>query len=163
MHSGKRDIFLVESVNSLNTYFMYVITKYSGGTVLNYFDIEYAVILKNESIRYEIIIFATRSCVIIQILPNVYDHKQPINSETNLSILRFGGSCHSFYLFCLFHTFIITIIQYIFIHIHSPRPSLLFLHCLFAQREKPLWGAEPGFELGLAIQQASALPNEPFA
>jgi len=32
---------------------------------------------------------------------------------------------------------------------------------LFAQREKPPWGAEPGIELGPAIQQASALPTEP--
>jgi hypothetical protein len=31
----------------------------------------------------------------------------------------------------------------------------------FAQREKPPWGAEPGFELGPAIKQASALPTEP--
>ncbi len=36
-----------------------------------------------------------------------------------------------------------------------------FLHSCFAQREKPPWGAEPGFELGPAIQQASALPTEP--
>ncbi len=36
--------------------------------------------------------------------------------------------------------------------------SLLFL---FAQREKPPSGVEPGFELGPAIQQASALPTKP--
>jgi hypothetical protein len=40
--------------------------------------------------------------------------------------------------------------------------SLLFFIAWFAQREKPPWGAEPGFELGPAIQQASALPIVKF-
>jgi hypothetical protein len=58
-------------------------------------------------------------------------------------------------------------IHYHFHTVHSLYPfveaSLLFLHCVFAQREKPPWGAdaEPGFKLGPAIQQASALPTEP--
>jgi hypothetical protein len=72
----------------------------------------------------------------------------------------FGGNCHSFYLFCLFHTFIITFIQYIHFHPFAEASLLFFIAC-FAQREKPPWGAEPGFELGPAIQQASALPAEP--
>ena len=41
--------------------------------------------------------------------------------------IRFGGSCHSFYLFYLFRTFIITFIQYV----HSypfTEASLPFLH-----------------------------------
>jgi hypothetical protein len=33
--------------------------------------------------------------------------------SAHILLKRFGGSCHSFYLFCLFHTFIITVIQYI--------------------------------------------------
>jgi hypothetical protein len=73
----------------------------------------------------------------------------------------FGGSCHSFYLFWLFHTFIITFIHK---YIHSypfAETSLLFFIACFAQRETLPWGAEPGFELGPAIQQASALPTEP--
>ncbi len=112
-----------------------------------------------------------------------------------------------FYSFYLFHTFIITFIQYVhsypfteaslpFLHFISSfitidstilyfiqqylyynvyyyykRPVcllqyrienkvLLFL-LVFAQREKTPWGAEPGFELGPAIKQASALPTEP--
>ncbi len=74
---------------------------------------------------------------------------------------RFGGSCHSFYLFCLFHTFIITFIQYIHSFISIRRGTSPFLHCLLAQREKPPRGAEPRFELGPAIQLASALPTQP--
>jgi hypothetical protein len=37
----------------------------------------------------------------------------------------------------------------------------LFSHRFFATMEKPPWGAEPGLKLGPAIQQASALPDEP--
>jgi hypothetical protein len=40
-----------------------------------------------------------------------------------------------------FHTFIITFIQYIYIHLHSPRP-LSISSLLAALREKPPWGAE---------------------
>ncbi len=65
------------------------------------------------------------------------------------------------FLFIFFlHTFIITFIRYV--HSYSfAEVSLLFLHCFFAQREKPPWGAEPGFELEPAVQQASALPTKP--
>jgi hypothetical protein len=67
-----------------------------------------------------------------------------------------------FYYFCLFHlhTFVITFIQ----NIH-PSPfaeaSLHFLHCLSLRVKKPPWGAEPRFELGPAVQQASAIPTGP--
>ncbi len=45
--------------------------------------------------------------------------------------------------------------------IHRVRRSLSsFLHCLFAQWDKPLWDTDPRFELGTAIRQASALPTE---
>jgi hypothetical protein len=37
----------------------------------------------------------------------------------------------------------------------SPSP-----HCQLAQWEKPLWGAEPGFELGPALHQADELPTD---
>ncbi len=42
--------------------------------------------------------------------------------------LWFGGTCHSFYLFCLFHTFIITFIQYVpsFISIRRGFSPFLF-------------------------------------
>ncbi len=45
------------------------------------------------------------------------------------------------------------------IHLHSTRPLSVFF-IAFAQRGKPPWGAEPGFELRPAVQQASALPTE---
>jgi hypothetical protein len=38
--------------------------------------------------------------------------------------------------------------------------SLLVLIALVLSGEKPPWGAEPRFELGPAVQQASALPTE---
>jgi len=38
--------------------------------------------------------------------------------------------------------------------------SLHFLIALVLSGEKPPWGAEPRFELGPAVQQASALPTE---
>jgi hypothetical protein len=52
-------------------------------------------------------------------------------------------------------------IFYIFRKIHSfihpfAEGPLLFPHCSSLSREPP-WGVEPGFELGLAIQQADAL------
>jgi hypothetical protein len=65
----------------------------------------------------------------------------------------------SLFLFILsfqFHTFIITFHYHIY---HSPRP-LSISSLLLAQREKPPWGAEPRFEIELAIQQASALLTE---
>ncbi len=70
---------------------------------------------------------------------------------------RFGGNCHSFYLFCLFR------LLYIHNHIHMhPSPfaeaSLHFLHIACLLSRKSLlgpWGAESRFELGPAIQQAS--------
>ncbi len=36
----------------------------------------------------------------------------------------------------------------------------MFPHCSSLSRGPP-WGAEPGFELGLAVQQADALLSEP--
>jgi hypothetical protein len=45
------------------------------------------------------------------------------------------------------------------IHLHSLRPLSVFF-IAFAQREKPPRGAESGFELGPAVQQASSLSNE---
>jgi len=66
-----------------------------------------------------------------------------------------------FYDFWLYSTYIHTIT---FVHYSHPSPvaevHLQFPHCLRAQWEKPPWGAEPRFELGPAIQQASALPIE---
>jgi hypothetical protein len=53
-------------------------------------------------------------------------------------------------------TFILTFVQYTY---SSPRPLSVFF-IVFAQREKPPRGAKPGFELGPAVQQASALPTE---
>ncbi len=64
-----------------------------------------------------------------------------------------------FYLLFLFHAFIITFIQYINSYPFA-EASLLFLHCWFAKMEKPLCGAEPGFEHRPALLQASALPTE---
>jgi hypothetical protein len=64
-----------------------------------------------------------------------------------------------YFVFLQSHTFIITFVQYSLIHLHLPRPLSVFF-IAFAQREKPLWGAEPGFELGPAVQQASTLPTE---
>jgi hypothetical protein len=70
------------------------------------------------------------------------------------------GNCHCYF---FVHTFIIInhnhidIVQYIH--------PLLFaetspLHCLFALRDKPPWGAQPRFEFGSAFQLSSALPTE---
>ncbi len=70
------------------------------------------------------------------------------------------SSCGWYLLFCLFHTFIITIIQYIYSYPFAEASLIFFIAC-FAQTEKPPWGAEPRFELGPAIQQASALSTEP--
>ncbi len=74
-----------------------------------------------------------------------------------LIFVRFDACCHSFYLFYLFqlHTFIIPFIQDIHPCISIRRGLSPFLHCLFS--EWKTWGAEPRFELGPAIQQASAL------
>jgi hypothetical protein len=71
---------------------------------------------------------------------------------------RFGGSCHSFYLFFLLqsHTFIITFIQYThpsLFTILSPFSSLLSV----SGRNHP---GVPSPELGPAVQQASVLPTE---
>jgi hypothetical protein len=79
----------------------------------------------------------------------------------SLQSSRFGGSCHSFYLFCLFHKFIITFYINTFFHIHSPRP-LSFSSLLVTLRGKNLPGV-PSRDLnsGLRLQQASALPTEP--
>jgi hypothetical protein len=60
------------------------------------------------------------------------------------------------------HTVIhsITFIQYIY-----PSPfaeaSLHFLIACLLSGETPPYGAEPGIELGPALQQADALPTEP--
>ncbi len=62
--------------------------------------------------------------------------------------------CHSFYYFTLIkHTYIILLILFVEYHSWSP-------HC-FRSVEGLLWGAEQGFELGPAIQQADALLSEP--
>jgi len=72
----------------------------------------------------------------------------------------FGGQCHSFlFYFFLIQAHIITFTDP-YIHRHSPRSVSRCLHCCFAQLDKLPWGAEPGFELKLALQQASALLNE---
>jgi hypothetical protein len=52
------------------------------------------------------------------------------------------------------------IIHSSFIHKHSLRPISIFSQ-LSAQWAEPPWGAEPRFELGPALQKASALPTEP--
>ncbi len=43
--------------------------------------------------------------------------------------------------------------------IHTAEGPLLFPHCSSLSRGPP-WGAEPGFELGPAVQQADALLSE---
>jgi hypothetical protein len=55
-----------------------------------------------------------------------------------------------------------------FNHIHTIHFSVTirrglspFPHRLYAQWERPPCGAEPGSELGPALQQADALPTEP--
>ena len=56
-----------------------------------------------------------------------------------------------------------TLLAFIFlfyIHQHSLRPISISSQ-LSAQWVEPPWGAEPRFELGPALQQASALPTEP--
>jgi hypothetical protein len=68
--------------------------------------------------------------------------------------LRLSGISHSF---SLFSTFFSRTIQS-FIHPFAEGP-LLFPHCSSLSRAPP-WGAEPGFELGPAVQQADALPFE---
>ncbi len=67
--------------------------------------------------------------------------------------LKLKHKGYLFYLF-LFHTFIISLIQYIhdFIHLLSPRP-LSISSLLVAQREKSPWSAEPIFEDGPAIHR----------
>jgi hypothetical protein len=66
----------------------------------------------------------------------------------------------TFFLFILSFSYVHNHIAYI--HSHPfVEASLLFFKACFAQCEEPPWGAEPGFELGPAIQQASALPTEP--
>ncbi len=66
---------------------------------------------------------------------------------------KFGGISH---LFCLFSIFFGTI--HSFKHPFAEGP-LLFPHCSSLSRGPP-WGAEPGFELGPAVQQADALLSE---
>jgi hypothetical protein len=63
---------------------------------------------------------------------------------------RFGGISHSFFYFLYFFRTI-----HSFIHPFAEVP-LLFPHCSSLSREPP-WGAEPGFELRPAVQQADAL------
>jgi hypothetical protein len=64
---------------------------------------------------------------------------------------RFGG---------ISHPFLFTIFSYnTFIHTSIRRGSILFPHCYLLSRGPP-WGAEPGFELGPAVQQADALLTE---
>jgi hypothetical protein len=53
-----------------------------------------------------------------------------------------------------------TFIHHSFIHKHLLRPISISSQ-LSAQWAEPPWGAEPRFELGPALQQASALPTEP--
>jgi hypothetical protein len=57
---------------------------------------------------------------------------------------------------------------YIHNHIHTVHSFICirqgfspFSSMLVRSEEKAPWGAEPGFELGPAIQQASAQPDEP--
>jgi hypothetical protein len=70
--------------------------------------------------------------------------------------------CHSF---CIYYFYFIQYIHsYIhhstFIHKHSLRPISMSSQQP-AQWAEPPWGAEPRFELGPALQQASALPSKP--
>jgi hypothetical protein len=51
-------------------------------------------------------------------------------------------------------------IHTVHLSVGTRRGSSLSPHRWTAQREKPLWGAEPGIELGPALQQADALPAE---
>jgi hypothetical protein len=53
-----------------------------------------------------------------------------------------------------------TFIHHSFIHKHSLRPISISSQ-LSAQWAEPPWGAKPRFELGPALQQASAPPTEP--
>jgi hypothetical protein len=75
--------------------------------------------------------------------------------ETVLFFYRFGGNCHSFYLF-------------LFSQIHTIQSSVFisrglspFSSLLLSSERKPPWGTKPRFELGPALQQASAQPTEP--
>jgi hypothetical protein len=61
--------------------------------------------------------------------------------------------CHSF---CIYFSLYNRYIHTSFIHKHSLRPISIYSQ-LSAQWAEPLWGAEPRFELGPALQQASAL------
>jgi hypothetical protein len=69
----------------------------------------------------------------------------------------------SYFFYFLLHTYI-----HSFNHIHTIHLSIAIRgglspspHCLKAQWEDPPCGAEPGIELGPALQQADALPTEP--
>ncbi len=77
----------------------------------------------------------------------------PMKERKAGSEIRFGGISHSF---CLFSIFFRTI--HSFIHPFA-EGLLLFPHCSSLSRGPP-WGAEPGFELGPAGQQADALLSE---
>ncbi len=57
----------------------------------------------------------------------------------------------------IFHIFFRTI--HSFIHPFAEGPLFLFPHCSSLSRGSP-WGAEPGFELGPAVQLAYALLSE---
>ncbi len=63
--------------------------------------------------------------------------------------------CHSFYLFFTLTEYTYNILYIILVECRSCSP-----HC-FRSVEGHLWGAEPRFELGPAVQQADSLLSEP--
>ena len=83
---------------------------------------------------------------------------RPLDTQHYSDFLLFlKGLVASATLFVYFSIFFHTI--HSFIHPFAEGP-LLFPHCSSLSRGPP-WGAEPGFELGPAVQQADALLSEP--
>jgi hypothetical protein len=88
-----------------------------------------------------------------------------MNKERNVLFKCLVARCHSFFIyFSYFITYMHILIQShlynTFIHRHSLRPLSISSSLVCSVGEPPC-GAEPRIELGPALQQADALPNEP--
>jgi hypothetical protein len=83
-----------------------------------------------------------------------------VNVKTTADFHRFGGLMPLFLFFISF-SFIHTLHAHILTSIYNRRGSSPFPHRWTAQWQTPPWGAESGFELGPALQQADMLPTEP--
>jgi hypothetical protein len=55
---------------------------------------------------------------------------------------------------------VLVFLSHILTSINIRRGESLFRQCWTAQWQTPPWGAEPGFELGPALQRADVLPTE---